>query len=107
MRQLAAMVHSKGKFEWNIAAHWMALQINLNRDPKKMKAVNPDDLNPYVKKPKKEKIMLRDDEFGLLEGVFCGSEHPKDKKTHGGRFKSSGHGFFAMTGKAENKKEQR
>ena len=47
------MVEGRGRFEWNRTASLMALAVNLMRDPKKGKPVNPDDFNPFAPHPPK------------------------------------------------------
>ena len=42
------MVEGRGRFEWSRTAALMALACNLMRDPRKGKAVSPDDFNPFA-----------------------------------------------------------
>ncbi len=44
------MAEARGKFEWEQTSAIMALVVNMLRDPKKSKPVNPEDFNPYHKK---------------------------------------------------------
>jgi len=41
------MVDAKRRDEWNHTASLMALMVNINRDPKKGRAVKPDDFHPF------------------------------------------------------------
>jgi hypothetical protein len=46
------MVDAKRRDEWNHTASLMALMVNINRDPKKGRAVKPDDFHPFSGKQK-------------------------------------------------------
>jgi hypothetical protein len=50
------MVEARGRFEWNQTSALLATVINIMRDPKKSKAITPDELNPYHVKQKPKNI---------------------------------------------------
>ena len=63
------MVEGKGKFDWAQTSSLMALAVNLMRDPKKGKAVSPNDFNPFAEKP--QKIVLKGAEMlDALKAAF-------------------------------------
>ena len=63
------MVEGKGKFDWAQTASLMAPAVNLMRDPKKGKAVSPNDFNPFAEKP--QKIVLKGAEMlDALKAAF-------------------------------------
>ena len=69
------MVEGRGRFEWNRTASLMALAVNLMRDPKKGKAVSPNDFNPFAEKPKK--IVLKGAEMlDALKAAFIRNRKP-------------------------------
>ena len=69
LRELIHMVEGKGKFDWAQTSSLMALAVNLMRDPRKGKAVNPNDFNPFAEKP--QKIVLKGAEMlDALKAAF-------------------------------------
>ncbi len=48
--ELSAMFEDNRKHEWAIAAELLAMQINMNRDPRKHDPVRGQDINPYLKR---------------------------------------------------------
>jgi len=64
------MVQGRGEFEWSMTAHILAQQINMNRK-KGTKAVNPDSLNPFVRKPKRKVMLSVKDSMDILKKTFC------------------------------------
>ena len=63
------MGEGKGKFDWAQTSSLMALAVNLMRDPKKGKAVSPNDFNPFAEKP--ERIVLKGKEMlDALKAAF-------------------------------------
>jgi hypothetical protein len=55
------MADSRGKDNWNHTSSLLAMLFNINRDPKKQRAVSPEVFNPYVNhKPKKDTRMAFD-----------------------------------------------
>lgn len=54
----------------------MALEINMNRK-KGTKAVEPDSLNPFVRKGDRKKVLLSPEEsMEILKKVFCKGDAP-------------------------------
>ncbi len=72
LRQLIWMVEGKGRYDWSMTASMMALEININRK-KGAKAVEPEELNPFIRKSKRrEKVVLSTkDSMDILKKVFC------------------------------------
>ena len=63
------MVEGKGRFDWAQTSSLMALAVNLMRDPRKGKAVSPNDFNPFAEKP--QKIVLKGAEMlDALKAAF-------------------------------------
>ena len=63
------MVEGKGKFDWAQTSSLMALAVNLMRDPKKGKAVSPNDFNPFA--PKQPVPVLKGKEMlSALKAAF-------------------------------------
>ena len=52
LHELIIMSEARGEFEWQQTSSLMAIVANIMRDPKKGKAVSPDDFNPYSQKKK-------------------------------------------------------
>ncbi len=63
------MAEAKSKDNWNHTAATLAMIFNVNRDPKKQKAITPSELNPHEKK-KKSGIPLTTDNLKILKKVF-------------------------------------
>ena len=53
------MAEGRGRFEWNRTSSLMALLVNIFRDRKKGKSVNPADFNPYQQHSGREKPKIR------------------------------------------------
>ena len=68
LRELTWMMHGRGKFQWAMTAHQMALQINMNRK-KGTKAVTPDALNPFIRRKSKRDVVSAIHD--VLKKVFC------------------------------------
>jgi len=43
------MAHGKNRADWDHTSYISALLLNINRDPKKQRAVQPHELNPYAR----------------------------------------------------------
>ena len=72
------MVEGKGRFDWAQTSSLMALAVNLMRDPKKGKAVSPNDFNPFAEKP--QKIVLKGAEMlDALKRRIEGGVHQEAK----------------------------
>ena len=69
MRELILMVEGRGKFEWNQTASLMALAANLMRDPKKVKAMSPNDFNPFAP-PKPVPVLKGKEMLSALKAAF-------------------------------------
>jgi hypothetical protein len=55
------MADSRGRDNWNHTSSLLAMLFNINRDPKKQRAISPDVFNLYVtRKPKKDTRMAFD-----------------------------------------------
>jgi hypothetical protein len=55
------MADSRGRDNWNHTSSLLTMLFNINRDPKKQRAISPDVFNPYVtQKPKKDTRMAFD-----------------------------------------------
>lgn len=63
------MYDARGRFEWGQTSQILALIYNVNRDPKKNKAVNPNDLNPFAPKAKPLKVS-QDKMKSILTDLF-------------------------------------
>jgi hypothetical protein len=61
------MAEAKSKDNWNHTSTLLALMININRDPKKQRAVKPKELNPHEQKVKD---VLRGKGLRILKDVF-------------------------------------
>jgi hypothetical protein len=49
------MADSRGRDNWNHTSSLLAMLFNINRDPKKQRAISPEVFNPYINhKPKKD-----------------------------------------------------
>jgi hypothetical protein len=44
------MAESRGKDNWNHTANILAMLFNVNRDPRKQRAVTPETFNPFERK---------------------------------------------------------
>ncbi len=64
------MAESRGKDNWNHTSSLLAMLFNVNRDPKKQKAVLPETFNPYVvRKPKKDTRLA----FEFMKELWVGT----------------------------------
>jgi hypothetical protein len=61
------MAEARGRDAWQHTTAMLALQINLNRSKKSDPVCKPDEINPYIKKPK---IVLRGKNLRILKDVF-------------------------------------
>jgi len=66
LRELLKMADGRGKMEWAQTSNLMALIVNVMRDPKKSKAVNASDFNPYLQKKHAGKAPL-----SILRDIWC------------------------------------
>ena len=67
LKELLIMAEAKSKDNWNHTSAILALIINVNRDPKKRRAVSPRELNPHEQK---KKTVLRGKGLRILKDVF-------------------------------------
>lgn len=44
------MATARERAEWSRTSQLLALTVNMNRDPKRSRAVSPDDFNPYAER---------------------------------------------------------
>ena len=61
------MVEARGRDTWQHTTSLLALMINLKRTKKTDPICKPDEINPYIKKPK---IVLRGKDLRILKDVF-------------------------------------
>jgi hypothetical protein len=61
------MAEAKSKDNWNHTSALLALMININRDPKKQRAVKPKELNPHEQN---KKTILKGKGLRILKDVF-------------------------------------
>jgi hypothetical protein len=73
LRELLAMAEAKSRDNWNHTSAVLALIINVNRDPKKQRAVKPKELNPHEQKPR---TILRGKGLRVLKDVFVDRARP-------------------------------
>lgn len=66
------MVEGRGRFEWNQTSALMALAVNLMRDPKRGKAVSPNDFNPFAP-PKPVPVLKGREMLAALKAAFIRS----------------------------------
>ena len=50
MRQLLTMAEARDRQAWNRLSVLLALTANCHRDPKKQRALRPEDFNPYARR---------------------------------------------------------
>ena len=76
MRELLWMVEATRREAWQHTAWLSAMIANANRDAKKRPSpFQPDDFNPLVKKDRKAKgILLNDETIGDLKAKFLGQK---------------------------------
>jgi hypothetical protein len=70
------MAEAKSRDNWNHTSAVLALIINVNRDPKKQRAVKPKELNPHERKPR---TILRGKGLRVLKDVFVDRARPGAK----------------------------
>ena len=61
------MSEARGRDTWQHTTSLLALMINLNRTKKTDPLCKPNEINPYIKKPK---IVLRGKDLRILKDVF-------------------------------------
>jgi len=61
------MAEAKSKDNWNHTSAVLALIINVNRNPKKQRAVTPREINPHEQKAK---TILKGKDIRILKDVF-------------------------------------
>ncbi len=76
LRELVVMAEAKSHDNWNHTSAVLALLININRDPKKKRAVSPKDINPHERKVK---TILRGKGLRVLKDVFVDRVRPGAK----------------------------
>jgi len=62
------MAEARCRADWARTSAFMALAVNLVRDPRRTPAAKPNDFNPYVPRPKKP--ILRGKQLEILRDVF-------------------------------------
>ncbi len=70
------MAEAKSRDNWNHTASILALIINVNRDPKKHRAVSPKQLNPYEQRSGKKDTKLA---FKYMKALWCEKENHVQK----------------------------
>ena len=61
------MADARGKDNWNHTSSLLAMLFNINRDPKKQRAVSPEIFNPYItNKAKKDTRMA----FNFMKSLW-------------------------------------
>jgi hypothetical protein len=75
LRELIAMAEAKSRDNWNHTSSILALIINVNRNPKKQRAVKPNELNPHEQKVR---AILRGKDLRILKDVFVDRENAKE-----------------------------
>ena len=66
------MADSRRESEWRQTSLVVAAIVNIMRDPKKGKAPEPDDFNPYAKRRKRlERAAAPKVPLSILRDVFC------------------------------------
>jgi len=71
LRQLVWMSDGLLENQWSHTASILALIANVNRDPKKHKALKPDDLNPTVQK-EEDAVEMPQSDLTELREFFTG-----------------------------------
>lgn len=66
------MAEGKQRNEWSHTSSVMALLVNINRNPKRGKAVKPCDFNPFVQRAKPVRKMSWDEFDGLMRSMIRG-----------------------------------
>jgi hypothetical protein len=61
------MADARGRDAWQHTTSVLALMINQNRAKKSDPICKPDEINPYIKKPK---VILRGKDLRILKDVF-------------------------------------
>lgn len=62
------MAEARCRADWARTSAFMALAVNLVRDPRRTPAAKPNDFNPYAPRPKKP--ILRGKQLEILRDVF-------------------------------------
>lgn len=70
LRELMNMAETSLVENWDHTAFIGALIFNVNRDPKKTKAINPMEFNPYRKKKNKKIQLSKEESKDLLKKIF-------------------------------------
>ena len=73
------MAEAKSKDNWNHTSAILALIINVNRNPKKQRAVTPGEINPHEQKVKE---VLRGKGLSILKDVFVDRENVEGKESN-------------------------
>lgn len=66
------MAEGKSRQAWGVASCVLAMIANVNRDPKKTRALKPEDFNPYAARSRRgpgKGIPVRADNIHLLKGL--------------------------------------
>ena len=69
MRQLLWMAEGHARDEWNRLSTLLALTANCHRDPKKGRALRPDDFDPFGGEPT-EVVHVDKSSIGLMKQAF-------------------------------------
>jgi hypothetical protein len=64
------MADGKQRDAWAHTSSLMALLVNINRDPKRGRAVKPDDFNPFAQRCKPARKMSWDEFDGLMGSLI-------------------------------------
>ena len=72
LRELITMAEAKSRDNWNHTSAILALIINVNRNPKKQRAIKPNELNPHEQKVK---TILKGKGLRILKDVFVKEEN--------------------------------
>jgi hypothetical protein len=73
LRQLLWMAEGQGRERWAHTSLIAAILANANRDPKKGRALRPEDFDPYAtRQSRPDVIEVNQDNIGLLRQAFTG-----------------------------------
>ena len=74
------MAEARCRADWARTSAFMALAVNLVRDPRRTPAAKPNDFNPYAPRPKKP--ILRGKQLEILRDVFVPKELNEPRSNH-------------------------
>lgn len=81
--ELIVMAESRQRENWNHTSQVLAMLYNVNRDPKRHRALKPAEFHPFAKKRKQPRLSGKD--LTVLRDVFV-----KQKTPVGGAHKPAG-----------------